>query len=707
MTQLEKWQDDNNRYLAAAIAWLRALLEQRSDAPAGPGPLPSGQVVTPVTRSSWWRFGRGEAARSGDKAPLLLPPAEASHRPDAAAQAAAMNKLAAEMNPPPALLLLAKRLGLSAFEQNILLLCAAVELDTGISALCARAQHDSARPYPTFALALTLLEEPAWDCLSPERGLRFWRLIEITQPSGQPLTISALRADERIVNYLKGVSYLDDRLTPLLSPLGPPLKPDEAPPSQRAIADRIAALLKQPAAGNPPVVQLSGSDAVSKQLVAGLVCASLGVTPYRLPATLVPLQPAERDNLARLWQRESLLLPVALYLDASASESESAPGIQPAVDAFLERMVGPAFLDTRESWPSLARASLHFDIAKPTPKEQQEAWTAALGKDAADAPPLLAGQFDLNAIAIRQITSAAAALAADPGDLERKLWDACLWQTRPRLGAMAQSIEPKAAWDDLVLPPTEMQLLHQIAGQVGQRGRVYDDWGFRAKMSRGLGISALFSGPSGTGKTLAAEVLAGRLRLNLYRIDLSAVVSKYIGETEKNLRKLFDAAEEGGAILFFDEADALFGKRSEVKDSHDRYANIEINYLLQRMEAYRGLAILATNMKSALDPAFLRRLRFIVTFPFPAVAERKAIWQRAFPSQTPAQGLDLDRLSKLAVTGGNIHAIAINAAFAAAQAGTPVTMPLVLAAARAEFRKLAKPINEADFRWTEPAGAAA
>jgi SpoVK/Ycf46/Vps4 family AAA+-type ATPase len=218
-------------------------------------------------------------------------------------------------------------------------------------------------------------------------------------------------------------------------------------------------------------------------------------------------------------------------------------------------------------------------------------------------------------------------------------------------------------------------------------------------MSRGLGISALFAGDSGTGKTMAAEVIATHLRLDLYRIDLSAVVSKYIGETEKNLRRLFDAAEMGGAILFFDEADALFGKRSEVKDSHDRYANIEINYLLQRMEAYRGLAILATNMKSALDQAFLRRLRFVVNFPFPGVAERKAIWQKVFPSGVPRADLDYDRLARLNVAGGNIYSIALNASFMAARASSAVTMPLVLEAARAEFRKLERPINEMDFRW--------
>jgi SpoVK/Ycf46/Vps4 family AAA+-type ATPase len=233
-------------------------------------------------------------------------------------------------------------------------------------------------------------------------------------------------------------------------------------------------------------------------------------------------------------------------------------------------------------------------------------------------------------------------------------------------------------------------------------------------MNRGFGISALFAGVSGTGKTMAAEVIANELRLNLYRIDLSQVVNKYIGETEKNLRRLFDAAEDGGAILFFDEADALFGKRSEVKDSHDRYANIEINYLLQRMESYRGLAILATNLKSALDPAFLRRLRFVVNFQFPSAADRRRLWSKAFMQHEAAQNLprpplgdlDYDRLATLNLTGGHIHNVALNAAFMAAASGTSVTMPLILDAARTEYRKLDRPINEAEFKWIAPAAAA-
>jgi SpoVK/Ycf46/Vps4 family AAA+-type ATPase len=251
-------------------------------------------------------------------------------------------------------------------------------------------------------------------------------------------------------------------------------------------------------------------------------------------------------------------------------------------------------------------------------------------------------------------------------------------------------IEPLAAiatWDDIVLPPQQLDLLHRIADQVEKRAQVYEAWGFGARMNRGLGITALFTGPSGTGKSMAAEVIANALRLNLYRIDLSAVVSKYIGETEKNLRRLFDAAEDGGALLFFDEADALFGKRSEVKDSHDRYANMEINYLLQRMEQYAGVAILATNKRTALDTAFLRRLRFVVTFPLPALAERRSIWEKAFPPEAPVEKLDYDRLSSLEATGATIRDIALHAAFFAARDGTPITTDLLMDAAKIELEK--------------------
>jgi SpoVK/Ycf46/Vps4 family AAA+-type ATPase len=255
-----------------------------------------------------------------------------------------------------------------------------------------------------------------------------------------------------------------------------------------------------------------------------------------------------------------------------------------------------------------------------------------------------------------------------------------------------------ATWDDLVLPDLQTQTLRHLTAQVRQRMTVYERWGFAAKGRRGLGVSALFAGESGTGKTLAAEIIARELNLDLYRIDLSAVVSKYIGETEKNLKQVFDAAEEGGVVLLFDEADALFGKRADVKDSHDRYANIEVGYLLQRMEAYEGLAILTTNMKSSLDRAFQRRLRFSVSFPFPDISHRTAIWHRVFPPQAPTRNLQPERLGQLNMAGGNIRNIALNAAFLAADEREPIGMVHVLEAARLEAQKIDRSLSEAEIR---------
>jgi len=603
---------------------------------------------------------------------------------------------------PPALVIVSRLFKLSAFEQNLLLLCVGMELDTRIASLCARAQNDLHRPYPTFALALTVLDDAAWDVLSPERPLRRWRLIEITQHGPHPLTVSALRADERIVNYIKGLNYLDDRLSPLLFPVQIGGVNKELPLSFQANVDVIVGQLKRPRSNwFFPIIQLAGTDLQSKQLIAAHAAKALGIQLLRFPIALMPVHAGELEMVGRLIEREMALWPFAIYIDEQDLDKTGAKETNShSLFRLLTRSNGLFFLDTLDGNPALAalgRTILTIDVTKPTQLEQQSIWQEMLGPAADGLPAKLAGQFDLNISAIHEIGESTTEHGVEP----KQFWDACLAVTRPRLDVLAQHIEPKATWDDIVLPAPDLNLLRQIAGQVGHRQTVYEDWGFAAKRTRGLSINALFAGESGTGKTMAAEVIANDLHLNLYRIDLSAVVSKYIGETEKNLRKLFDAAEDGGAILFFDEADALFGKRSEVKDSHDRYANIEINYLLQRIESYRGLAILATNMKSALDQAFMRRIRFIVEFASHGQAERKAIWQRIFPPQTRTLGLDYARLANLNLNGGSINNVAINAAFLAARAQSPVTMPLVLQAARNEFVKLKRPFNSDDFNWYE------
>jgi SpoVK/Ycf46/Vps4 family AAA+-type ATPase len=267
------------------------------------------------------------------------------------------------------------------------------------------------------------------------------------------------------------------------------------------------------------------------------------------------------------------------------------------------------------------------------------------------------------------------------------------------LAWLALKVEAVYAWDDIVLPPDALEQLREVCRRMVHRHRVLEEWGFGRKLPYGRGVNALFSGPSGTGKTMAAEIIASELALDLYRIDLSQVVSKYIGETERNLEQVFTAAERTNAVLFFDEADALFGKRSEVRDAHDRYANIEIAYLLQRVEHYEGLAILATNLRQNLDDAFLRRLQFIVEFPFPDEADRLRIWRGAWPPGAPlGHDVDLPLLARrLRLTGGSIRNITLAAAFLAAAEGRPVGMAHVLRATRREMEKMGQKAREDDL----------
>jgi hypothetical protein len=455
-------------------------------------------------------------------------------------------------------------------------------------------------------------------------------------------------------------------------------------------------------------------------------------------ADAIPPQVGEIEALARLWEREQRLMNLALYVDADELDGEAAWA---AIERLAAGSPGRMFIASREPRKFGAVQTSVFEIARPTVAERRAAWRGGLrhwynllrahAREAVEGDeesrkerarrlglcardvrvtslyvaPRLADSFSLaNTDILQTLDQQVNEHYGDHGaqPLYERLWDVCRTRTRPRLDTLATRIEVKASKKQIVLPQQQLDMLDRIVEQVRLRWRVYENWGFEKCMNRGLGISALFAGDSGTGKTMAAEVIAHELKLDLYRIDLSGVISKYIGETEKNLRRVFDAAEDGGAILFFDEADAIFGRRSEIKDSHDRYANIEINYLLQRMETYRGLAILATNRKNALDPAFLRRLRFVVDFPFPGATERRTIWQNAFPQRQDY--LDYTKLSKLNLSGGSIHNVALAAAFIAEASGASyITTPMLMTAARQELRKLERPFNENDLRMPDEA----
>jgi hypothetical protein len=568
---------------------------------------------------------------------------------------------------------IAARLGLSRFERDVLLLAAAVELDGEVAGLVSRAL--GGEPRPNFALAMAVLPEPHWDALAPERPLRRWGLVTLAGTG--PVATRPLSIDEHLLHTVTGL--VDDSST--LDGLGV-LRPvlGWLTPTQEATADELAAAAV--GLGGPLLVRLDGDDRDAQVAVAERVASRLGLV--LLTVRDAALVETDLTRTAMLLDREAIL--------ADRIVLTSNERLLALLQARVVVALGEAAVPDRTV---LARR-----IDLPTGPEQVELWSRALGPhddpELGEASREVAHHYRLPARSIEAIAGEFSVLAGAGADDLRRLTRE---RARVGVGGLAELIEPKATWADLVLPAGQLQLLGDLARQVRHRSQVYDDWGFASRSNRGLGITALFAGESGTGKTMAAEVIAGDLGLDLYRIDLSAVVSKYIGETEKNLRKLFDAAEAGGAVLLFDEADALFGKRSDVKDSHDRYANLEVAYLLQRMEAYRGLAVLTTNLASNVDRAFLRRLRFVIQFPFPDQHLRTELWRRVFPAQTPTQGLDPDALSRLQASGGSIHAMAVSAAFAAAAEGSPVRPEHVLHAAKVEYAKAERTLTA-----TETAG---
>ncbi len=580
---------------------------------------------------------------------------------------------------------LAERLGLTLFETDVLTFAIGVELNAEIAALAAKAAGDPRATFASFGLALAALENPDWSATAPQRPLRRLRLVSLTAP--ERVLASELRIDERVLHALFGGDGIDERLTPYLRRLADMPRPAEA---LRRQAERIAAHLAQPQTQG---VVLSGRHLPDLRMAVGEAAGECPV--WRLAPADLPAAATERETFARFWEREARLTGALLLVEAEGEEHSH------RLAHLLAGQPGPVVIAGQEPpAPDPAWPALH--IPAPDRTEQAQLWRRALGGQARrmnGAIDALTQTFDL---AEAEIGTLAAKVGQDNRHLEQDLWEACRGSARPRLGNLAQRIEPVAGWDDLVLPEESLATLHTLAAQVKHRHKVYQDWGFGGKSNRGLGISALFAGPSGTGKTMAAEVIARALQLDLYRIDLSAVVSKYIGETEKNLRALFDAAEGTGAILLFDEADALFGKRSEVGDAHDRYANIEVSYLLQRMEAYAGLAILTTNMRSALDEAFVRRIRFAVTFPFPNYAARLRIWQGVFPDSAELDELAWEKLARLELTAGHIRNVAVNAAFLAADTGRPIAMDHLLQSALIECANLEKSVSPTEIAGWAP-----
>ena len=643
---------DNERYLCAALTWLRHRFTRLLDAAPSPGSCLSDQK------------------------------AAGSPTDEETAARAEMSRRA----PGNALPELARRMALRPFEADLLLLCVAMEIDPAIGQQCARAQHGGL-PYPTFALAAELFDDASWEASSASGRLRRWGLIEVHR-SGGPVITSVLRADDTVVDHVKGLTHLDPRLEALYLP-SPVADPADMTPSLCAAADRVTDVWRDVAESEPlPVVQLTGPSGASKQMVASWAASRAGLGMVRLSAADLAAAP-DPDLLSALWRRDSVMLASCALLDA---DDLSHLPTAPCVTRFLTAGAGPVLVASREPLLIRGRHDVVVEVDWPTPMEQRALWIEQLPDGCAEMADELAGRFRLDPLRIRRVAGGIGH-RDERLSFRRQLWRDCHAITRPRLDSLASWTHPRASWPDLVLPSTETNLLRQIPWHVRHRTMVHQDWGFGDRPSRAIGTPVLFAGASGTGKTLAAEVIATELDAPLCRVDLSTAVSKYIGETEKNLSRLFDAAEESAAVLFFDEADALFGKRSAVRDSHDRYANMETSYLLQRLDRFSGVVILATNMPDSLDEAFLRRMRFVVTFPVPAAAERKRLWDHAFPPQVPLDpSLDLQPLAGLPLTGALIGNIALHAAFAAAaeEGGTELSVRHLVSATTQELRKLGR-----------------
>lgn len=592
---------------------------------------------------------------------------------------------------------IADRFALDAFGRNLLLLGAWAALDPAAGERIAELHADPRRTAPSLGLALIKLPGANWTALGADAPLRAHGLIRID--SGEGLGSAPFAVAEAVLLALVDAPSLAEELALQARRVAPTadLSPSRA---------RLSEAIKLRIVGEPGMtLQLCGPDALGKEQAAAAALAASKRPLYAISGAALPPAPADIARLAQLWRRDLMLTNGALFVDAA--RGEPAP-----LASFVELLQLPLIVAAPDPLLIGRSPTVRLDMPRMTAKEQIPVWRSRLGpyaKRLNGTIQRLAGHFPVSpeladsvaaelAILAPQLAKAGKSKKGAP-KLEDIAWDAARRFARPQMEDLARRIESEAQWDDLVLPPHQKEVLKAIVAQVRNRATVYESWGFAKRSGgRGLGVSVLFSGPSGAGKTLAGEILGAELGLDVYRIDLSSMVSKWIGETEKNLRRVFDAAEEGSAILQFDEADALFGKRGEINDSRDRLANIEVSYLLQRLEEYRGLSILTTNLRSNIDTAFLRRLRFIIDFNFPAQAERAEIWRHIFPKATPRGKLDYDQLAQLNLAGGSIRNVAMAAAFAAADQDKKVGMGHILVAARLEYEKSGRSLTSAELK---------
>ncbi len=614
----------------------------------------------------------------------------------------------------PRLARLVRGFGLDALEQEALLVCLAPDIDLRYERLYAYLQDDVTRRRPTVDLILRLLvpspeaRVEARRALGPGGRLLRHGLLALADDAAVnwPLLARPLRVDERVVEYLLGSDLPDARIgvfAELVHPTDTDLN------DSIGLDQGLVRLLRSHRDAPGPVIYLHGAPGTGKGTMARAACAAAGraLLLIKVPALLSESRPERAVELAA---REALLQDAVLGVDSFDQLLSDEPDLLPVRErlrALLVERIGPTLLLGEIRWEPViwlpGVMALRLELRALGPGARVRLWRAHLnGQLSPEEAAQMAARYRLDIDAVKAVASAAHSRAVWRGDTAASLEDvrhAARAIAAPPLEGLAQRVEPRYGWEDIVLPPDGLAQLRELCARARYQSLVLERWGYGRKHARRAGLSALFAGQPGTGKTMAAEIVAGDLGLDLYRIDLSGVVSKYIGETEKNLERIFRAADRGDAVLLFDEADALFGKRSEVRDAHDRYANVEIAYLLQRLEAYEGVAILTTNLRGNIDEAFLRRLDFVIEFPMPEEAERLAIWQRALPPEAPlADDVDLPFLArKFRLAGGHIRNIALTAAFLAATDGKPISMKHLVRGTRREYQKLGKLVGESDF----------
>ena len=621
--------------------------------------------------------------------------------------------------------------GLSTFDMDVMLITLAPEIDLRYERIYAYLHDDVTKKQPTVDLALNLL------CSTPDDKLtRRWNfgadaplvrhgLIHVfADPSYShvPLLAQALKLDQQIVNFVLGHEMVDARLAPCCQLIHPSCTFD----SLALTSEVKQALIK--VAGQvgkkrlPIKLYFQGAPGTEKQQAAEAMASEIGTSVLMADLSRALDTKTDFEETARLLFREAWFQNAVLVLDGlDVLRTEAQVHRLRVVMEALKVDAGITIFTGSKPWVSLGHGqddlwTVHFPL--PEFAERHACWQAKLADQNiqlnAQEVETVASRFRLTPAQIAMAVTGAknqvqwrtVVKVPQPSTSKRHgkvtlkdLFAAARAQCGHDLDVLTQKVNVKYTWANIVLPEDVITQLQEICQRVAHGHHVLGEWGFNEKLSLGKGITALFAGASGTGKTMAAEVIANQLELDLYKIDLSGVVSKYIGETEKNLDRIFRAAENANAILFFDEADALFGKRSEVRDSHDRYANIEISYLLQKMEEYEGIAILASNLRQNLDEAFVRRLSSIIHIPFPDEVSRQQIWKGIWPKETPmADEVDLDQVARhFKLSGGNIKNIALAAAFLAAEDGSSVRMSHIQQAIRREYQKMGKVLSEAEL----------